>query len=454
MKVIIIGAGEVGFHVASRLSVENKDVVVIDKDPEAIRRVSESSDVQVITGSGSSPVVLEEAGIKQAEILLAVTDSDETNLIACLVANVISPATKKLARIRDADYDAYHDTFREHAPHIDTIINPETEVVRTIERLMSVPGAVDVEEFADGRVKFVGIRLDKGSPLDGVRLLELSAKIGKTAPLITAIVRGAVLTIPRGDDRLMAGDLVYFVAEAEKLVDTLAMFDKQVEPVRRVMIVGGGRLGLLLCNLLEEKNIYVKIVEKNPERCLELAKRLNKGVVLHGDGSDQELLNEEGIRDMDLVVTLTDDEKTNILASLLAKRMGARKTITRITNFSYFDLMETIGLEQVVSPRLSAINTILKHIRRGKVISAVSLKGEQAEILEAIAMETSDIVGKPLSKISFPKGMLVTVIIRDDKVIIPSGKSIIEPGDRVIIFATRQAVSKIEKIMAVKLEYF
>jgi len=454
LKVIIIGAGEVGFHVASRLSVENKDVVVIDKDPEAIRRVSESSDVQVITGSGSSPVVLEEAGIKQAEILLAVTDSDETNLIACLVANVISPATKKLARIRDADYDAYHDTFREHAPHIDTIINPETEVVRTIERLMSVPGAVDVEEFADGRVKFVGIRLDKGSPLDGVRLLELSAKIGKTAPLITAIVRGAVLTIPRGDDRLMAGDLVYFVAEAEKLVDTLAMFDKQVEPVRRVMIVGGGRLGLLLCNLLEEKNIYVKIVEKNPERCLELAKRLNKGVVLHGDGSDQELLNEEGIRDMDLVVTLTDDEKTNILASLLAKRMGARKTITRITNFSYFDLMETIGLEQVVSPRLSAINTILKHIRRGKVISAVSLKGEQAEILEAIAMETSDIVGKPLSKISFPKGMLVTVIIRDDKVIIPSGKSIIEPGDRVIIFATRQAVSKIEKIMAVKLEYF
>lgn len=454
MKIIIIGAGEVGFHIASRLSVENKDVVVIDKDPEAIRRVSDSSDVQVITGSGSSPVVLEEAGIKQAEILLAVTDSDETNLIACLVANVISPATKKLARIRDADYDAYHDTFREHAPHIDTIINPETEVVRTIERLMSVPGAVDVEEFADGRVKFVGIRLDKGSPLDGVRLLELSAKIGKTAPLITAIVRGAELTIPRGDDRLRAGDLVYFVAEAEKLVDALAMFDKQVEPVRRVMIVGGGRLGLLLCNLLEEKNIYVKIVEKNPERCLELAKRLNKGVVLHGDGSDQELLNEEGIRDMDLVVTLTDDEKTNILASLLAKRMGARKTITRITNFSYFDLMETIGLEQVVSPRLSAINTILKHIRRGKVLSAVSLKGEQAEILEAIALETSDIVGKPLSKISFPKGMLVTVIIREDKVIIPSGKSIIEPGDRVIIFASRQAVPKIEKIMAVKLEYF
>jgi len=454
VKIIIIGAGEVGFHIASRLSVENKDVVVIDKDPEAIRRVSDSIDVQVVNASGSSPTVLEEAGIREAEILLAVTDSDETNLIACLVSNMISPATKKLARIRDADYDAYHAAFREKAPHIDTIINPETEVVGTIDRLMGVPGAVDVEEFADGRVKFIGVRLDKGSQLDGVRLLELSAKIGKSAPLIAAIVRGSVLTIPRGDDRLMAGDLIYFVTQAENLKDSLAIFEKPVEAVRRVLIVGGGRLGLRLCSRLEEKNIYTKIVEKNPDRCLELAKRLNKAVVLHGDGSNRELLNEESIRDMDLVVTVTDDEKTNILASLLAKRLGARKTITRITNFNYFDLMETIGIEQVVSPRLSAINTILKHIRRGKVLSAVSLKGEQAEILETLAMETSDIVGQPLKTISFPKGVLVTVIIRGERVVIPSGNSIIEPGDRVIIFASRQAIPKIEKIMAVKLEYF
>lgn len=454
MKIIIIGAGEVGFHVASRLSVENKDVVVIDKNPQALRRVSETTDVQVITGSGSSPMVLEEAGIKQAEILLAVTDSDEINLIACLMAHMISPATKKLARVRNADYDPYHAAFRENAPRIDTIINPETEVVRTIDLLMNVPGAVDVEEFADGRVKFVGVRLDRGSPLDGVLLSELSAKIGKTPPLIVAIGRGAALTIPHGGDRLMAGDLIYFVAEAEKLVESLTIFDKQLEPIRRVMVVGGGRIGLRLCNMLEEKNIYTKIVEKNADRCLELAKRLNKVVVLHGDGSNQELLNEEGIRDMDLVVTLTDDEKTNILSSLLAKRLGARKTITRITSFSYFDLMDTIGLEQIVSPRLSAINTILKHIRRGKVLSAVSLKGEQAEILEAVAMETSDIVGKPLKKISFPKGALVTVIIRSDQIIIPSGDSVIEAGDRIVIFASRQAVSKIEKIMSVKLEYF
>jgi len=454
VKIIIIGAGEVGFHIARRLSVENKDVVVIDKNPDSIRRVADSIDVQVITGSGSSPMVLEEAGIKEAEILLAVTNSDETNLIACLVADMISPATKKLARIRDADFDRYHEAFRVNAPHIDTIINPETEVVRTIERLMSVPGAVDVEEFAEGRVKFIGILLDRGSPLEGVRLSELSARTGRPAPLIAAIIRNQVVTVPRGSDRMMAGDLIYFIIEAEKLTDALALFSKQIEPVRRVMIVGGGRLGLRLSAMLEEKNIYTKIVEKNAGRCLELAKKLNRVVVLHGDGSNQELLNEESIRDMDLVVTLTNDEKTNILASLLAKRMGARKTITRVTSFSYFDLMEAIGLDQVVSPRLSAINTILKHIRRGKVLSAVALKGEQAEILEAVAMETSDIVGKPLNKISFPKGVLVIVIIRANRVIIPSGIAVIEPGDRVIIFASRQAIPRIEQIMAVKLEYF
>lgn len=454
MKIIIAGAGEVGFNIANRLSVENKDVVVIDKDPEAIRRITENTDVQGIVGSGSSPLVLEEAGLKQAEILLAVTDSDETNLIACLVAHMISPTTKKLARVRHADFDAYHETFREKAPHIDTIINPETEVVRTIEWLMNVPGAVDVEEFAEGRVKIIGIRMENESPFTGFKLAELSAKTGKRIPLIAAIIRAGKLIIPRGDDSLLPGDLVYFVSEAENLSKTLAVFNKEAEPIRRVLVVGGGRIGLRLCNLLEEKNIYTKIIEKNAARCLELANRLNKAVVLHGDGSDQELLSEEGIQDMDLVVTVTDDEKTNILTSLLAKRMGARKTITRIASFRYFDLMETIGLEQVVSPRLSAINTILKHIRRGKVLSAATLKGEQAEILEAIALETSDIVEKPLKKIAFPKGVLVTVIIRSGQVIIPSGDSVIAPGDRIVIITSRQAIPKIEKIMAVKLEYF
>jgi len=454
LKVIIVGAGEVGFHIASHLARENKNVVVIDKDPAAIRRVSDNIDVQVVIGSGSSPLILKEAGIKEAEILLAVTDSDDTNLGACLVSDLISPATKKLCRIRYADYDEYHEAFREHAPHIDTIINPEIEVVKKIFRLMSVPGAVEVNDFADGRVVFIGIYIDEFAKLSGVRLSDIYAKTGKQSPLIAAVVRDEELIIPRGKHKLKAGDLIYFITEKEKLVESLLIFDKHVEPIGRVMIVGGGSIGFRLASLLEENSISTKIIEKNPDRCTEIAEKLNKAVVLHGDGSDQELLREENVQDMDVVVTLTNDEETNILTSLLARRMGASKIITKVSKFSYIPLISMIGLEQVVSPRLSAINTILQHIRVGKVLAAKSIIDEQAEVMEAVALETSDIVGKPIREISIPRGALVTGIMRKDTVIIPTGESVIEPNDRIIIFAKKQAIPEIEKILAVKLEYF
>ena len=256
------------------------------------------------------------------------------------------------------------------------------------------------------------------------------------------------------DFLLHTGDLVYFISEEDKLLDTLSLFNKLDQPVKRALIIGGGRIGLRLASLLEENSIYCKIIEKKPDRCAYLAERLNKTIVLHGDGSDQELLAEENIREMDMVITLTKDDETNILAALLTKRLGARKSITRISKFSYFPLLNAIGLEQVVSPRLSAINTILQHIRKGKVLSAISIKGEQAELIEAIALETSEIVAKPLRNISFPKGAMVAGIVRQDNIIIPTGDSVIQPNDRIIIFARREAIPKIEKILAVKLEYF
>ena len=454
MKVIIIGAGEVGFHIASHLARENKDVVVVDTNPETLRRVSDNLDVQVLQGSGSSPVVLEEAGIQSAEIMLAVTNSDEANLVACLAADVISPVTKKLARIRNADYDGYHETFREKAPHIDTVINPDTEVVKTILGMMKVPGAVDVGEFADGRIKFVGIYLDDRSPLNGVELVDLPGRLGGMRLLIAAIMRDEELIIPRGKDQLRAGDLVYFITESDQLEPTLQVLGKQEAPIKRVLIIGGGRIGYRLASLLEDEPISCKIIEKDPAKCDKLAERLNKAVVLHGDGSDQGLLAEENVGDMDAVVTLTNDEETNILASLLARRMGIRKCITRISKFSYFPLMTTIGIEQVVSPRLSAINGILQHVRRGKVLSAMSIKGEQAEILEAVAMETSAIVAKPLRNVGVPKGALVAAVMRQDHIIIPSGETVIAPDDRIIIVARREVIAQVEKILAVKLEFF
>ena len=454
MKIVIVGAGEVGFHIASRLARENKDVVVIDSNPDVLRRVSENIDVQVIQGSGSSPVVLEEAGLKSAEILLAATNHDETNLVACLMADILSPSTRKIARIREADFDPYYDQLQSNAPHIDTIINPEIEVVKTIDRLMRVPGAVDVGDFAEGRIKFVGVKLEPSARLAGVRLLDLPSIFGDKRPLIAAVVRDDKIMIPSGDDRLLAGDLVYFISEEAKLLETLAMFDKHAEPIKRILIIGGGRIGYRLTTLLDQRSVHTKIIENTPDRCSFLAQKLNKVVVLCGDGSDQGLLSEVNIRDIDVVITLTNEDETNILTSLLAKSMGARKTITRVTKFGYFPLMASIGIDQIVSPRLSAINSILQHIRKGKVISDISIKGEEAEVLEVVALDTSDIVSKPLKRVPFPKGALVAGIIRGEKIIIPTGESVIEPEDRVIIFATRKAVTGIEKLLAVKLEYF
>lgn len=449
-----MGAGEVGYHIASRLAFENKDVVVIDKNPDALRRVSDDLDVQVINASGSSPRVLEEAGIREAEILLAVTNSDEANLVACLVANLLSPATKKLARIRNADYDNYHEVFSQEAPHIDTVINPEIEVVKTIYRLMKVPGAVDVGEFAEGRVMFVGIRLEATSPMAGVRLSDFPSMFGEARPLIAAIIRSDELIIPRGENRLIPGDLVYFISEAARLDHTVALFDKTVRQVRRAIIVGGGRIGQRLALLLEKESIQTKLIEQNLERCNELARKMNKVVVLHGDGSDQKLLLEENVGDTDVVISLTQDEESNILVSLLAKNLGAQSTITKVSKFSYFPLMSTIGLQKFVSPRLSAISSILQVIRKGKILSAVSVLGEDAEVIEAIALETSEITKKPLKKISFPKGALLVCIIRGETIMIPTGESVVEPDDRIIIFAQRKAVGKLEKLLTVKLEFF
>jgi len=454
VKIIIVGAGEVGYHIASRLASENKDVVIIDKSADAVRRVSENIDVQAIVDSGSSPVVLEQAGVRQADILLAVTDSDEVNLVACLSANMLSPATKKLARIRHGDFDGYHEILKKEAPHIDTVINPEIEVVKTIYRLMKVPGAVDMGAFAQGRVKFVGLRIEEASAMAGVKLSEFDAMFGRARPLIAAIVRNEDLIVPRGSNRLMPGDLVYFISEQKNMAETVKLFDKKTKPVRRVVIAGGGRIGQRLAAMLEKNSIQAKIVELNHDRCTALAGAMNRTVVLNGDASDQKLLLEENIADADLMVSVTDDEETNILVSLLAKNLGVGDTITKVSKFSYFPLMTAIGLQRVVSPRLSAISSILQEVRKGKILSAVSIRGEAAEVIEAVALETSGITGKPLKKISFPKGAILVCIMKEEEIIIPTGDSVVAPGDKVIIFARQDAVKKLEKLLTVKLEFF
>ncbi len=454
MKIIIVGAGEVGYNIAHRLAAEDKNVVIIDKNPDAVRRISEDLDAEVITASGSNPEVLIDAGIRGADILLAVTDSDETNLAACLMADLISPTTRKLARIRTSEFDPYHSRLKEQCPHIDTIINPETEVVKTIKKLMDAPEAVDIGDFVEGQVKYAGIRMERTSALTGMKLIDFPSKFPDARPLIAAIIRNNEVIVPRGTDRLKSGDLIYFVCESSELEKMLELFGKKSRPAKSALIVGGGRTGEHLGQILEQNNIKTRIIESDINRCRYLARKMNNCVILHGDGSDQKLFIEENAGSSDVVVAVTNDDETNILVSMLAKNMGVGNTITRITKSSYFPLLATLGIDKVVSPRLSAVSSILHNVRKGKILSDISISGEQGEFIEAIALETSDITDRPLKKISFPKGSILVCVVRHGKIIIPSGNSVVKPDDRIIMFAVRKAVKKLEKLLTVKLDFF
>jgi len=452
VKIIIVGAGEVGFHIAQKLSEENQDVFLIDKDSEKVRRITENLDVQAILGSGTSPDTLRDSGIQDAEMLVAATDSDEVNLIACLLGRHLNPYIVKVARVRNPEYLKEKDLFGRDLLSIDQIINPEFVMVETIRNLMMVPGASDVIDFVDGRVKLIGVTIKPDSPFVGRQLLSFKGMEGKL--LVGAIVRGEQVIIPHGEDTLQANDLAYVVVRSDELPAIFSLLNIKDEGLRRVIIVGAGEMGTALATSLDQTKVNVRLIERDSQRCTSLAQKLENVIVINGDGSDRDLLQEENISDCDFMVAITGDEESNVLISLLAKGLGVRKTITRISKLSYIPLVSAIGIDTVVSPRLSAIRAILQYIRKGKIISVAPLKGEHAEAIEAEALETSDMVNLPLYKVKFPKGALVGAIVRDDEIIIPLGDSVIKPKDRLIIFTLQKVVPKLEKLLTVKLEYF
>ncbi len=454
MRVIIVGAGEVGFNVARRLSGESKEVVVIDKDSKALSKVSDTLDVQTILGSGSNPEILERAGVLDADIFLAVTDKDEINLISTFMANRIAPKIIKLARIRNEDYTKYPEMFTEGDLRIDTLINPDEEVVESILRIMSVPGAVEINDFVGGKVRLIGVKLPNASPLIGVTLMNIKEHLIGIDVVIAALVRKDRLIIPGGLDTIQEGDIVYFASIRDQQEALLRQAGILSDPIRKVLIVGGGNVGFLLAQALDNKKHHIRLLDKDPDRCAELSEKLDRVIVLNGDGTDQELLKEENVGELDMVISVTGDEEMNILSCLLAKNLGAHKTITRINNFAYIPLIQPIGIDHLVCPRLSAINSILHFVRQGKVISAVSIKGEEAEALEAIAQENSRIVGKPIKDLDLPKGALILCFQRGEDVIIPTGLTVIEPNDRLLIISTRKNIPEIENALTTKLEFY
>ena len=447
-----MGAGEVGFNIARKLSEESHDVVLIDKDPQKIERIANNLDVQAYLASGTSPKALKDSGIRDADLLVAATDSDEVNLVSCLLARNLNPYMIKVARVRNEEYLAEKELFGQGLLGIHQIINPQSAMVETILSLMKVPGASDVIDFVGGRVKLIGFTVPKGFPLTGRPLISFKDLEGKL--LLGAIVRGDHVVIPRGHDTIEVDDLVYLVVRNDEIDAALKLFDVKEESLRRVIIVGAGRTGTALATALDITRISAKIIEKDPQKCTRLAEKLERVIVINGDATDKDLLQEENIVDVDFIVAITADEESNILISLLGKSLGAKKTITRVSKHSYIPLVSSIGIDTVVSPRLSAVRAILQYIRRGKIISVAPLKGEHAEAIEAEALDTSDIVNVPLSKVKFPNGAIVGAIVRGEEIIIPRGDSVINPKDRLIIFALEKVIPKLEKLLTVKLEYF
>jgi trk system potassium uptake protein TrkA len=450
VKIVIVGGGNVGYHFAEWLAQEKKEVVVIDVNPEALRRVSEQLDVQILQGSGSNPRILEESGLKTADTILAVTDRDEVNLVACFFANVINPPIQKVALIRSPDYLRYRKALTRDILNIGLVINPEMEVVNSILRIMSAPEVEEVNDFMGGRVKMLGKYLGPESPLCGLKLMQLPDKIEHHRMIIAALVRDETLIIPKGKDTLQPGDFVYFVCQSMDIETILELFGKQKIHLKNILVVGGGSIGYPLARELECRRLNVKLIEKDPERCQLISSKLKRTIVLQGFATDQKFLEQENIGYMDMVVAVTWDEEMNILSCLLAKRLGAKKTIARVSKVPYIPLVQAIGIDHIVSPRLSAINSIFPYMRRGKVISTVNIRGKAAEVLEVEALPTSAIVGTPIKDLRFPREALFLCIFRGNEVIIPSGNSIIQPGDRVLILSTGAVIPLVEQALMAK----
>jgi len=444
MKVIIIGAGGVGYHLAERLSEENQDVVVIESDPDRAEETSDQLDVMTVVGNGASLPVLERAGVRGANILMAVTSKDEVNLIACL-AGARMGVGYTIARVSNPEYHASDSVLSQDVLGIDLMINPARESAWETFHLLRSPAATDVTSFANGRLQLLGLMVKEGAPVAGKTLAQLGQELEGTHYVLTAILRDQETIIPTGTTCIEAGDQVYLMSLTTEahLIPPLAGYEEY--RLTRVMIAGGSPEGAYLAEILAQHHIEATIIERDRKRCVELAEALPKALVLNGDVTDLELLELEGVAGMDGFLAATSSDDTNMLASLIAKQAGAKKVVSLINEFDYLPLAPKVGIDAAVSPRISAVNAILRYVRRGRVTSVATLKGIDAETIQFTVTNDSQVAGKALRDLALPKGSLIGSIIRGDDLMIPRGDSVIRPGDEVIVFALPDAISEIER---------
>ncbi|HWK66852.1 MAG TPA: Trk system potassium transporter TrkA [Rhizobiaceae bacterium] len=458
MKVIICGAGQVGYGIAERLAAEKNDVSVIDTSPELIRAIRDSLDVRGFVGHGAHPDVLELAGAQQADMLIAVTLFDEVNIVACEVAHALFNVPTKIARIRAQSYlrPHYRDLFsRDHLP-IDVIISPELEVGEMVLRRIALPGATDVVGFAENKIAMVAIECQEDCPVINTPLAQLSQLFPDLPSTVVGITREGRLFVPHSSDQLVAGDLAYVVTTKDQVRRTLGLFGHEEQEATRIVVAGGGNIGLHVARTLEQRQsrTRVKIIESVRERAVAIADELRRTIVLQGSALDQKLLLEADIHDADLMVALTNNDQVNILASAMAKRLGCKSNLALLNNPAFHDLTGTMGIDAYVNPRAVTISRVLQHVRRGRVRAVHTVQQGLAEIIEAEALETSPLVGAELRELDLPHDMRIGAIYRNGEVIKPGGAVRIKPRDRVVIFALAGAVKQVEQMFRVSLEFF
>ncbi|WP_417453258.1 Trk system potassium transporter TrkA [Kiloniella sp.] len=458
MKVVICGAGQVGFNIARYLASENADITVIDRDPGLVNKITDSLDVKGVVGFASHPNVLEKAGASEADMIIAVTHADEVNMVACQICHSIFDVPTKIARIREQNYldPMWSDLFtRDHMP-IDVIISPEIEVAAAIEKRLQIPGAFDVYPLADGKVSLIGVHCTENTPIIHTPLRQLTELFPTLNVVVVGIFRQGKGFVPTPDDELRPDDDVYLVLDHGHLNRAMDAFGHAESEARRVVIIGGGNIGLYLAKSVEENHpqVKLKLIELDKKRAEFVAKSLKRTVVIHGDSLDAEILNEANISTTETIVAVTNDDEVNILTSLLAKRHGCKRAVTLINTTSYAPLISTLGIDTVVNPRNITVSNILQHVRRGRIRSVHTIADGLGEVIEAEALETSSLVGVPIREAKLPPGVIVGAIVRDGEVIIPRGGTIVRSHDLVVIFSAAEAVKKIEKLFAVKLEFF
>lgn len=458
MKVIICGAGQVGWQIARHLSGERNDVTIVDNNPDLVRRATDSLDVQGISGFASYPDVLDRAGARDADMIIAATFSDEVNMVTCQVAHSVFSVPRKIARLRSQSYlqAIYSDLYRrEHLP-IDVVISPEKEVAEAALQRLSAPVAFDTEKFLDGGAQLIGLSIDDDCPIINTPLRQLTDLFSTLRAVVVGIRREGTLFAPESADQLFPGDSCYVTVHSEDVRRTLEIFGKQVRKLERMVIVGGGNVGLSVARQLEKRTerVRAKVIERNRKNAEFAAEELERTIVLHGDGLDQSLLTEAGVERADAALCVTDDDKVNMLTAVRAKAAGCPMVIALINDPTLVPLMEPLGIDAYINPRSTTVSSILRHIRHGKVRMVYSIGDAEAEVIEAEVLSTSPISGALIRDIDFPEGVLVGAVRKGDKVVKPTGSLRIDEGDQIVLFCLSSDVPEVERLLQVSIDFF